>query len=418
MCNTPQPTCLNPCTKISACGHQCGISCHGGNCPPCLEIVTKMCNCGSEIIPNCYCNQSKHSCGKTCGLALPCGHNCQKVCHLPGQCFPLGGRDELLQNGCGTRCNEPLQYCKHRCLEPCHPNKPCPEDNPCEAEIRLYCKCGFRFVQTLCKSIQERDPIECNSECWKHQRELKLAIAFSGSNNGQSSSLPNGNGIKLEYYPEDILEFARDHPKFVAKCEKNLSDVALDKSVRSFVGLNSSKKSFLTTLVYEHFKLDLCTYGDRNSKTITDVFWREGCKIPDVLVSEVMKLIERGIVSANNDDNRDQIFEATLFITGVGKGTSIDDLKKFLSNFRNEMYTQKGKVLGTFYVHFYKRTRARDALTYIKNTPNQFTNLELISHKKEIGLTPELTPLQALAAEKKRVKKEKIFDDEGFEMTK
>ena len=272
-------------------------------------------------------------------------------------------------------------------------------------------------MQTLCKSIQERDPIECNSECWKHPRELKLAIAFSGSNIG-GQSLQSGNGIKLEYYPEDVLEFARDHPKFVAKCEKNLSDVALDKSVRSFIGLSSSKKSFLTTLVYEHFKLDLCTYGGRNSKTVTDVFWREGCKIPDVLVSEVMKLIERGIVSANNDDNRDQIFEATLFITGVGKGTSIDDLKKFLSNFRNEMYTQKGKVLGTFYVHFYKRTRARDALTYIKNTPNQFTNVELISHKKEIGLTPELTPLQALAAEKKRVKKEKVIDDEGFEMTK
>jgi hypothetical protein len=74
----------------------------------------------------------------------------------------------------------------------------------------------------------------------------------------------------------------------------------------------------------------MCTYGGRNAKTVTDVFWSEGCKVPDVLVSEVMKLIERGIISANNDDTRDQIVEATLNIIGVTKGTSIDDLKKFL----------------------------------------------------------------------------------------
>ncbi len=117
----------------------------------------------------------------------------------------------------------------------------------------------------------------------------------------------------------------------------------LEKTTRSFSGLNSAKKGFLSTLVFEHFKLDMCTYGGRNAKTVTDVFWSEGCKVPDVLVSEVMKLIERGIISANNDDTRDQIFEATLNIIGVTKGTSIDDLKKFLQNYRNEMYTQKGK---------------------------------------------------------------------------
>lgn len=33
--------------------------------------------------------------------------------------------------------------------------------------------------------------------------------------------------------------------------------------------------------------------------------------------------------------------------------------------------------------------RAKDALTYIKNTPNQFTNVELILHKKEVGTNPD-----------------------------
>lgn len=222
----------------------------------------------------------------------------------------------------------------------CHPLKPCPE-TPCEAEIRLYCKCGFRFVYTICKSITERDPIECNSECWKHQREIKLALAFGPSNKDS-----NQDSIKLEYYPEEVLEFATENPKFVKKCENALTNVVLEKTTRSFTGLSSGKKSFLSTLVFEHFKLDMCTYGNKNSKTVTDVYWKENCKVPDVLVSEVITLVQRGIMSANNDDQRSQIFEATLYIYGVAKGTTIDDLKKFLVNFKNEMYTQKGKQLG------------------------------------------------------------------------
>jgi hypothetical protein len=165
---------------------------------------------------------------------------------------------------------------------------------------------------------------------------MKLAMAFGST---PSSGSLTGAQVKLEYYPEEVLEFARENPKFVAKCEKHLTDVVLEKTTRSFTGITSAKRAFLSTLVFENFKLDMCTYGGRNSKTVTDVFWNEGCKVPEILVSEVIKLIERGIMSVDNDDTRDQIFEATLYITTVTKGTSIDDLKKFLMNFRNEMYT-------------------------------------------------------------------------------
>ena len=61
-------------------------------------------------------------------------------------------------------------------------------------------------------------------------------------------------------------------------------------------------------------------------------------------------------------------------------------------------------------------------MTYIRNTPNQFTNVELAVHKKEIGTNADMTPLQAqqmaMAAEKKRAKKQKPLDEEGFEITK
>lgn len=149
-----------------------------------------------------------------------------------------------------------------------------------------------------------------------------------------------------------------------------LIDVVLEKSMRSFTGLSSAKKSFLTTLVFENFNLDMCTYGGKSSKTVTDVFWKEGCKVPDILVSELMVLIERGIMSTNNEDNRNMIFEATLYIHDVIKGSTIDDLKKFLKNFKNEMYAEKGKQFGSFYLHFYKKERAKDAFTFLRNSPN------------------------------------------------
>lgn len=122
----------------------------------------------------------------------------------------------------------------------------------------------------------------------------------------------------------------------------------------------------------------MCTYGGKNTKTITDVYWKENCKVPDILVSELMVLIEQGIMSANHEDNKSLIFEATLHIYNTQKGTTINDLKKFLINFKNEMYAEKGKQSGQFYLHFYKKMRAKDAYTFIVNTPSQFTGVEFI----------------------------------------
>ena len=61
--------------------------------------------------------------------------------------------------------------------------------------------------------------------------------------------------------------------------------------------------------------------------------------------------------------------------------------------------------------------RAKDALTFIKNTPNQFTNVDLILHKKEVGTNPD-TPLQDQAQKKKAAKEQDTVDDDGFQMVK
>lgn len=58
--------------------------------------------------------------------------------------------------------------------------------------------------------------------------------------------------------------------------------------------------------------------------------------------------------------------------------------------------------------------RAKDAFTYLRNTPNQFTSVELISHKKEIGANAEIL----VENKKQRKREEKVIDDDGFTVTK
>lgn len=72
--------------------------------------------------------------------------------------------------------------------------------------------------------------------------------------------------------------------------EKILSDIVLTKRTYTFHGISPYRKSFVNNLVFEHFKLEVCAYG-KNSKNITDVFWKEGCRIPTMMVTEIACLV-------------------------------------------------------------------------------------------------------------------------------
>jgi len=119
-----------------------------------------------------------------------------------------------MEKGCGQRCGKERSTCSHRCMDKCHPNQPCP-DKPCEAEIRLYCKCGNRWVQTLCKSSIDKPVIDCDARCWKKQRDDKIANAFSSS----AEFHKNKDSINFEYYPEEALQFAQENLAWVKKVE-------------------------------------------------------------------------------------------------------------------------------------------------------------------------------------------------------
>jgi hypothetical protein len=50
-----------------------------------------------------------------------------------------------------------------------------------------------------------------------------MAAMFSSAKDFEESK----ESINFEYYPEEALEFAREHVKFVKKCETWLTDVVL-----------------------------------------------------------------------------------------------------------------------------------------------------------------------------------------------
>jgi len=66
-------------------------------------------------------------------------------------------------------------------------------------------------------------------------------------------------------------------------------------------------------------------------------------------------MINKGIDEVKHQSSKATIFEASIHFSNVMSGYNIDDLKKFLVNFKNEIYTEKGKAMGTFSCHFYQK---------------------------------------------------------------
>ena len=62
-----------------------------------------------------------------------------------------------------------------------------------------------------------------------------------------------------------------------------------------------------------------------------------------MMSSEIADLINNGIEEVRHESDKTTIFEASIYISNLASGYNIDNLKKFLGNFKNEMYTEKGK---------------------------------------------------------------------------
>lgn len=170
----------------------------------------------------------------------------------------------------------------------------------------------------------------------------------------------------------------------------------------------------------------MCTYGGKGggAKAVTDVFWKEGCRVPEILASEVIALIDRGLMSSNHEATRNRIFEASLVVSGIPKCTGLDDVKKLLHSFVNEYYPERRGAASQghpIYLHFYSKLRAKDAQLCLRNTAHQFGDVELVSHRKEIGTNQGLLGEDGLTEDEKPKRKRADRheqDDDGFTVVK
>ena len=133
--NPLQYPCKADCPKLLVCGHQCGKKCGDKDCTTqCYKVVSKTWPCGHT--DNVYCwEQETRICLEPCTDMLDCDHQCAGTC---GEC--LQGR---LHKACQSNCGRTL-VCSHSCNYPCTKN--CPAcDRPCEnacSHSACQRKCG------------------------------------------------------------------------------------------------------------------------------------------------------------------------------------------------------------------------------------------------------------------------------------
>ncbi|CCW72145.1 unnamed protein product [Phytomonas sp. Hart1] len=179
-CGHPDPhrTCENLCAKILSCNkHFCERKCHVGDCGDCSKHVTVTCPCGKET-KQVLCSSATFLCGKPCGKPLTCGnHNCTLSCHT-SDCPPCENDPSVVQTCpcgatplpyprqlcldpiplCGGMCNKLLKCGRHRCSKECHTG-PC---MPCTARFETSCRC--RQVRKLV-NCAEMDNFRCTRAC-------------------------------------------------------------------------------------------------------------------------------------------------------------------------------------------------------------------------------------------------------------
>lgn len=401
-----RPYCFRKCTKVHPkCGHSCGQQCHPGECPPCTEGVSKPCSCGKLQLENAKCGDSEPSCGMICDQGMPCGHKCKNMCHNH-QAFVDSG---AVNEGCGQKCNKKRKSCEHKCQAKCHVGKECP-DVPCDAEVKIYCKCGYRNILGICNRYdegyeeEEEKKLECNAECTKNKRDAQIAKAFHSKDEKSQKEL------RADYYPENLIEFAQENLKFVSKLEMILEEVIKTNSSKSLPSFDPAFKRYIAILVREHYNLEMCTYGGRNksSKAVTDVYPKEDgtSAIPATLLTDYVKLINKGIVSGDADERKNKLFEASIKISELPIGGSLDDIKRDLIGFHSEFYTEKIGVRGGFYLHFYNKYRAEEAFKRLRGCGGGYSFVDLIIHGEEKSKTKSTKP--------SKKKKKKEIDFEGF----
>lgn len=89
-------------------------------------------------------------------------------------------------------------------------------------------------------------------------------------------------------------------------------------------------------------------------KRVIDVYYTEDSRIPEVLLSEYVRLIQKGVLASSTKERKNP-FNASLYIYNVSREHSLDELKDLINEFKHMYYPEyDNKSLNkAFYLHFY-----------------------------------------------------------------
>ncbi|KAL2756278.1 hypothetical protein ACRALDRAFT_2103579 [Sodiomyces alcalophilus JCM 7366] len=250
-CGTRPPECRFSCTRRPPCGHPAvDHNCHLGDvpCPKCPFLVEKSCICGKQRLKNQPCWFEEVRCGLPCGEKLKCGaHTCKKTCHRPGQCEDA----EIVGSHCGQPCGKPRKSCGHADQDTCHAPYPCKEDKPCQSKTFITCSCQNRKKAVKCSATlsnpdPEREPLKCDDECLRLQRNQRLASALNID--------PATHTDDHIPYSDTTLRFFRENMRWAETQEREFRVFASDggeKRLR-FKPMPASQRAFLHSLAEDY----------------------------------------------------------------------------------------------------------------------------------------------------------------------
>ncbi|KAK3604749.1 hypothetical protein CHS0354_017856 [Potamilus streckersoni] len=317
-CGAKPPECHKQCTREHPCRHPVRHNCHSEeHCPPCTELVEKMCMGGHELRKNIPCYREDVSCGLPCGRILPCGqHKCLKLCHKD-ECFAPGEK-------CVQPCQQKRAVCGHPCQAPCHNNEPCPRTS-CKAEITIKCPCEHREAKVLCSleggeadisdyqritmqsianSLQGKlgcqsidlnqfsgckkgttRQLECNEECALVERNRRVASALDIPNPDLSAKLGNPP------YSDFLKDYARQNQHYVASVEKALSELIQSAKQskhpnrsHSFPSGNRDQRRLIHELA-ELYGCETKSYDFEPNRNVVVTAHRERCWLPSITLT-------------------------------------------------------------------------------------------------------------------------------------
>ncbi|XP_061400668.1 NF-X1-type zinc finger protein NFXL1 [Musca vetustissima] len=226
------------------CGHKCTLLCHPGPCPPCAQYANTSCKCGKSVPKSVRCIDKEWECQTKCNRRLKCGeHNCDRVCHKPGQCPPCNktseqrcecGRESArrpcydLEWRCKNVCNRNYSCGLHVCKKICHSGN-CGQ---CPLSLPRSCPCGktkkigpcTETIDTCGDTCQKLLPCQlhsCTQRCHKGNCNLCLIIIKKKCRCGMhEKELPCSKEFTCETKCKQIRDCEK-HPCNRKCCDKN-----------------------------------------------------------------------------------------------------------------------------------------------------------------------------------------------------